>query len=355
MEKVRGVYEHPKNSGVWWICYFENGRRHREKVGRRHVAIAAYQKRKMEILEGKFFPVARRQIRFDEIATDTLEYSKRQHSAAHRRNVASRIKDLLKQFGGRPAEKITPLDVERFLLRLSAEGLKASTVNRYHALLSLIYTLALRNEKVISHPVRQVRQLRENNGRTRFLKEPEEVALRDAIRKDCPERLPELDLALNTGMRLGEQYGLTWPDVEIERRMLTLRKTKNGDARYLPLNDMAVAALKDLQECSSALGRKTVCLSRSPRAWFNACIKGAKLEDFHWHDLRHTFASRLVMAGVELRTIQELLGHKTIAMTVRYTHLSEAHKLQAVGKLVAGDGPAPVVQPRPFVVPAASK
>ena len=149
--------------------------------------------------------------------------------------------------------------------------------------------------------------------------------------------LPQLDLALHTGLRLGEQYGLTWDCVDFERRMLTIPLSKNGELRHAPLNDEALAALHTIRKYST--DQPYLFLNRyghrlvSPREWFDPAVKAAGLKDFTWHCLRHTFASRLVMAGVDLRTVQELVGHKTIQMTVRYAHLAPKHQLAAVQRL----------------------
>ena len=137
--------------------------------------------------------------------------------------------------------------------------------------------------------------------------------------------MPEFDVALNTGLRLSEMYWRAWEDVDLERRILTVPRSKHGERRHIPLNKDARGALERLRAGDDATGwgfpnaqgeRLT-----GPRYWFEPAIREAKIQNFHWHDLRHTFASRLRMAGVDLGTIQELMGHKTIAMTCRYAHL----------------------------------
>lgn len=161
--------------------------------------------------------------------------------------------------------------------------------------------------------------------------------MRKVIQRDCHHDETELDVALNTGLRRSEQYGLTWDCVDFDRRQLTVPRSKNGETRHVPLNDAAIAALRTAETYRN--GNPYVFLSgdgtrlHSPRFWFDAAIQGAKVKDFTWHCLRHTFASRLVMAGVDLRTIQELMGHKTIQMTVRYAHLAAHHRLAAVQRL----------------------
>jgi len=172
----------------------------------------------------------------------------------------------------------------------------------------------------------------EDNARIRFLSADEETALRKAVEAKCSQHLSELVLALNTGLRLSEQFGLTWADVSLTRRLLTIPRSKNGSTRHVPLNQAAVRALEDLREGTHSSG--FVCGGApGPRRWFEPALKDAKISGFSWHCLRHTFASRLVMAGVDLRTVQELLGHKTIAMMVRYAHLAPKHTLAAVERL----------------------
>ena len=103
------------------------------------------------------------------------------------------------------------------------------------------------------------------------------------------------------------------------------------------MNDVALAALRAAEgsknDCEYVFLNSDGHQAVSPRFWFEAAVEGAKLSDFTWHCLRHTFASRLVMAGVDLRTVQELMGHKTIQMTVRYAHLAPQHQLAAVQRL----------------------
>ncbi len=113
--------------------------------------------------------------------------------------------------------------------------------------------------------------------------------------------------------------------------------SKNGDIRHVPLNDSALAAFRVVEKYKN--GSPYVFLDQdgsrlnSPRFWFSSVVEASKLEGFTWHCLRHTFASRLVMAGVDLRTVQDLMGHRTIQMTVRYSHLAPQHRLSAVQRL----------------------
>src|SRR6185437_3015398 len=186
--------------------------------------------------------------------------------------------------------------------------------------------------------------------RIRFLSQPEEARLRAVIAADCPQHMPALDLALNTGMRAGEQFSLLWQDVDFERAQLRLGKTKNGRERHIRLNAPAMGALLALRRESAGSGPVFVNAvtpgryhgkaRQSARNWFEASVRKAGIAEFTWHCLRHTFASRLVMAGVDIRTVAELMGHRTLAMTMRYTHLSPDHNLEAVERLARfGSGP----------------
>ncbi len=340
VKPIKGVYEKVPGSGVWWIRYADHtGRIRREKAGSRSSATALYQKRKTEVLEGRKFPerLRRRAVYFASLAEDALEYSK-----AHKLSFAHdeyRMRKLVAQFGKRTAESITPQDIERWLNQEAKENCwKPATVNRFKALLSLTFRLGVENGKVESNPARLVRRRREDNGRIRWLGQAEEKRLRDVVIAHFSHHLPELELALNTGIRRSEQYRLTWECVDLERQLLTIPQTKNGQTRHVPMNSVTVTALRALRRRS--IGSGPVFVGRggerlsSPRHWFEDAVRLAAISDFTWHCLRHTFASRLVMAGVDLRTVQELMGHKTISMTCRYAHLAPSHKLAAVERLV---------------------
>jgi site-specific recombinase XerD len=335
-KRARGIFEKVPGSGEWWIRYADStGRIRREKAGNRSAAVNLYRKRKSEVLQGVKLPETLRakKVSFNDLAKDALEYSK-MHKRSYGDDVI-RMAKLQESFADRAAESITPQEIERWLS--SKTKLKPATLNRYRALLCLTYRLAVQNGKVASNPARLVRQRPENNGRIRFLSAEEEASLRAVVQEDCPHHLPELELAINTGMRMGEQYNLTWDCVDFERRLLTLPRTKNSETRHVPLNDPAIAALRAAQSMGN--GQPCLFLNRfgqplkRPREWFDAAVRKARLSDFTWHCIRHTFASRLVMAGVDLRTVQELMGHKTISMTVRYSHLAPKHQLAAVQRL----------------------
>jgi site-specific recombinase XerD len=263
---------------------------------------------------------------FEEIAADALVYSK-EHKASYRGDRATVVK-LLPVFGKTPINEITPQTIKAYLD--TRDDLKKTTINRYRGTLSMIFQEAIRNGKATANPARLVRLYKEENGRVRFISYEEEAAIRAIIRERCPIHEPEL-------------YSLEWDRVDLERRQLILLRTKNGTARVVILTEAAVSALKELWERRSSTSPH-VCLTRygepmiSPRAWFElvmqeAVKKNPSLQDVTWHIFRHTYISRLVMAGVDLRTVQELAGHKDIKMTVRYAHLAPAHKLAAVDRL----------------------
>ena len=159
-----------------------------------------------------------------------------------------------------------------------------------------------------------------------------------------PDHLEPLTLvALNTGLRRGELLALVWGDVELPSARLTVRGTsaKTGLTRRIPLNAEAVRVLEQWRTCVDGSpaafvfpGPQGEQMTTLKTAW-SKVAKAAALKQFTFHDLRHTFASKLVTAGVDLNTVRELLGHGDIKMTLRYAHLAAEHKAAAVAKLVA--------------------
>jgi integrase len=349
----KGVFEKEPGSRVWWIRYADaSGRIRREKVGNKGAAIKLYQKRKTQVLEGKKLPEQFRAkpVTFAELADDAIEWAKSHKITWEDDEI--RLKPLRDVFGARTAESITPQEIERWLTTQgrsrsrdksrNGKKWKPATCNRYKALISLVYRQGIKNGKATANPARQVERRRENNLRDRFLLQHEERAVRDVISATRPERLPEFDIALHTGMRRGEQYGCEWSWVDLERRVLTIPRSKHGEKRRVYLNNTAISAFRTLWQFSQGDGKVFAHLYNSEktvgaRGWFEITLGEAKVTNFRWHDLRHTFASRLVMAGVDIRTVQELMGHKTIQVTLRYAHLAPQHQLEAVQRLCDTD------------------
>lgn len=174
---------------------------------------------------------------------------------------------------------------------------------------------------------------KENNQRLRYLTEEEISALLNACQ---PHLKPIVELALHTGMRRGELLSLKWE--EIRNGFIYLTETKSGKARQIPINARLEEVIMEVRREKQLKSQYVFCDSQGRRffevKWsFASACKKAGLEDFRFHDLRHTFASHLVMNGVGLKAVQELLGHADIKMTMRYAHLSQAHLKEAVAVL----------------------
>lgn len=215
------------------------------------------------------------------------------------------------------------------------------TVNRYLATLSACMTYGAKSLGWIErNPVERVPKSKENPGRVRFLSEEELPRLLDACRRH-PDLYLAVVLSLTTGGRQSEVMGLRWPQIDFARRVITLNQgtTKNRDARALPLSGEAftllqdrarVRSLKDDRLFPPATARSE---QRNLRESWERAVKAAGIENFRWHDLRHTAASYLAMSGVSLVEIAKILGHRTLAMVARYSHLDPSHVVAVGDKL----------------------
>jgi len=335
-KKHRGVYEKVPGSGVWWIRYIVDGRIRREKVGGKQAAINRYEQRKVEAREGRL-PTPQRNVAFDAFAREYLETVRaRLRSFA---TVQIHARRWIKFFGSKALRLILPLMIERYVAQRERE-VSPATVNRELAFVKRVFAVAMENGLVEKNPAKLVKFLGEPSGRVRFLSDEEETVLRAAVgEKDWPV----IAFALNTGLRRGEQFNLRWENVNLANRVLTIPRSKHGGSRHVQLNDTAMAVLRALPSrfhsrwvFPGVAGKTPMNANNFRYRVFDPALRRAKIEDFTWHDLRHTFASRLVMRGADLRSVQELLGHKTLTMTLRYAHLSPAHLHQAVKLLDAG-------------------
>jgi integrase len=217
------------------------------------------------------------------------------------------------------------------------EGRAVGTVNHYLKFLRRVLNKAIRDGQLTTNPVSRLKMFRESAGKTRFLSPEEETAL---CQKLGAPHGAWVRLAILTGMRQLEQFSLRWEHVDLERSVLTLPATKAGGVQYARLNEEAKALLQSLIP-----GNKSVWVFPSenpathadPRNFYRRCylpaVKELGLLGVTWHTLRHTFASRLAMAGVTEGTIANLLRHSGTALVRRYAHLSSSYLQEAIEKV----------------------
>jgi len=284
----------------------------------------------------------------------------------------ARIRTTFSRLLNEDLEEIDPRAIERWKTKRLKAGRKPSTVNRDLVCLKAALSKAVEWGILDVHPIAKVKLSKvDNNKQPRYLSKDEAVRLvkaldsrEDRIRAERAsankwraERkvplLPSLQnaafadhlklmvlLSLYTGLRRGELFNLTWRDVDLELGNLTVQGggAKSGKTRHVPLNETAKQLLLDWKACTSETN-KFVFTSKNGARFNNVntswkeVLKNAEIENFRWHDMRHTFASWLVMAIVDLNTVRELLGHSDLKMTLRYAHLAPEHKAAAVSNL----------------------
>jgi len=222
-----------------------------------------------------------------------------------------------------------------------------ATVNRYIATLSHVLTFAMKERRLIDrNPVGDITRKKEPRGRTRFLSDDERVALLGACaRSEWPALQALVLLAISTGARRGELLSLRWADVDMRAGRALVRETKNDEQRTLPLAGRALEALRTLKLQNSARSAyvfPAMTGRDEPFEYFDAhwytAMEAAGLKDFHFHDLRHTTASMLAAQGCSLLEIADVLGHKTLAMVKRYSHLVVDHKVKVIERMVVAKG-----------------
>jgi integrase len=320
----------------WHIDYrLPNGSRRREKVGpSKGLAEIVFKKRMVEIAEGRFLDKkSEDKIKFEVFADEYLELHSKVNNKSWKKSDCNNLKILKEHFSGKSLSDITPLLIDKFKAE-RIKKVKPATVNRSLECLKSLFNKAIAWQKFAgSNPVKQIKLLKENNKRLRFLEREEIVKLLS----NCQKYLkPIVVIALNTGMRRGEILGLKWRDIDIKRGIIYLYNTKNGEKREVPVNEQVKTALIRTRKhpqseyifCNKD-GSRMTHVSKS----FATALRKSGIKDFKFHDMRHTFASHLVMAGVDLNTVRELLGHKSLAMTLRYSHLSPDFKKRAVDVL----------------------
>ena len=277
----------------------------------------------------------------------------------------TQIKRLFGDWYGKPLAAITPEDVDRWQTGRIAAGIAPATVQRELNYLASVLTRAVKLKKLATNPARAVERAKvDRTPKVRYLDPAEEKRLRAALserdaemraaresankwrksRKEDPlpplpyygdHLTPAVLLSINTGMRRGELLALRWASVDMKGKQITVEGStaKSQQTRHIPLNDEALDVLKKWKAQAPDSDRVIPISTGFKTAWSHL-LERAEITKFRWHDLRHHFASRLVQAGVPLNTVRELLGHGSMAMTLRYAHLAPDQKREAVAKLV---------------------
>jgi integrase len=247
-----------------------------------------------------------------------------------------------------PLSRVTASMIDVVKLK-RAEGVKKSSVDRNLQVLRRFFNWAIEQGLAADNPVRRVKFFRADTKRLRYLTEEEFTRL--LAEADKVTRSPFLheaiELAVHTGLRRGNLLGLRWEWVDWLNRVIRVPRTKNGKPHALPLNAAAHTSLQRLWSArgdgpyvfAHAEGANAGRAVKDLKKGFRTAIVSAGIHDFRWHDLRHTFASWLVMRGASLRAVAELLGHQTLQMTMRYAHLSPGYLSDEV-RLLDGVGGA---------------
>jgi integrase len=318
--------------GYWIIDFTVNGRRIRQSSQTKDKALAQqlHDKLKAEAWQIKHFDIKPRHT-WQEAVTRWIKES--QHLKSLKSNL-SRIRGLHKYLHNKHLNEITKQLINDIIDDKLEEGLSNSTINRYLALISVILNKAVKHwDWLDSVPV--INLLPEDNARIRWITKSEALRLLNEL----PEHLRDAaEFTLETGLRASNITGLEWQWINVGYRHAFIPKKymKNGRALALPLNDKAIEILK------RQVGKHPVYVftyngqrikyKLSTPAWKKA-LKRAGIEDFRWHDLRHTWASWHVMNGTSIRELMDLGGWSSYSIVLRYAHLSSAHLLEAANRL----------------------
>jgi integrase len=261
----------------------------------------------------------------------------------------------------KPIDELTPIMFEKWRTKRLEAGAKAATVNRTLSTLRSALNWGIKSGLIESNPIQRLGKLKESDSRSivRYLSDDEREHLENAlisrerilqkknggeIRGEFWDYLrPAVLVSLNTGIRRNTLFSLVWGDVDFSSQSLSLRGeiSKNGKTARIPLNDDAYDILSSWREQSEKRGDDDLIfpspktgdkLENARRSW-EGVLREAGIENFRWHDMRHDFASQLVMRGVDLTVVCELLNHSNLKLTMRYAHLAPKQKLDAVQAL----------------------
>ena len=307
-----------KKDGFWYIDFYFQGSRKREKIGASFkLAQEVLHKRKAEIAERRFFPERQGQHTFKDFMGS---YWERHWRFLRGKGGSSIRKELEAHFRDRKLSQITAGDIQDFYNR-KRQLTSISTANRHLARLAHMFGKARKWKDFAGElPTKDVEKQREEGNRIRFLSH-EEIQI---LLAQCDPRIyPILVCALHTGMRRGEILDLRWENVDLERGLIFVVKSKSGKPRELYITPQLRDVLVSLGQRKEGLIFEIAVITL--RRCFDRALRKTNITDFCFHSLRHTFASHFIMRTSDLAALQQILGHSSLKMTMRYAHLAKSH------------------------------
>ncbi|MDA2920346.1 site-specific integrase [Desulfobacterota bacterium AH_259_B03_O07] len=340
-EVIMAVY---KKDNRWYIDYYlPDGKRKRETVTipgidpihiNRQDALKALSIRKGQIAEGKFdIAQTKKPVLFDMLMKRYLEYSNG-NKKSYERDVTS-SKALLNYFGGKTINQINSWVIEKYKSQRQTDKTRygkppaKATINRELACLKNMFTKAIEWDMTSSDPAKKVKLFPEPPKKFRVVSDDEFLKLYNAS-SDTLKTV--LLIARSCGMRRNEILNLKWEDISLTHGYITVKESKNNESRNVPINEFLKQRLKSVKNhCSVYLFSHEIGEPyKSVKKALYGALKRSGIEKCTLHDLRHTFGTFLGMAGVDIATIKELMGHKDVKMTMRYSHPIPDHKRKAV-------------------------
>jgi integrase len=337
---------------------YPNGSRTRKRLRRERDALRVWAGEQTKIENGSWDERAARNVTLGTALAQYRDYAKVQHRS-YRTYDAPSLALWEQELGANTLlARIGPAQIEAVKLK-RAQQVSRATVDKALAVLKAFFNWSIGHGLAATNPVRRVKLFHEDNSRLRYLTREEydrllaaaqTLCTRTSISTPSPYLVEKIILAAHTGLRRGSLFNLRWDQIDLENRVLRIPRTKSGRPLSVPLNVTANDTLKALHDARDPVSpyvfpHKVGKHAGEPvydiKNGFHAALELAKIDDFTWHDLRHTFASWLMMRGASLRSVAELLGHQSMKMTMRYAHLSPAFLSAEVSLLDPPKPPSP--------------
>lgn len=318
-----------EKGGAWFVRYRDIEGKQRERKAGATKALAQELERKIlaeRDLQKRFGYTKKKEITFSDW---TKEYLERIKSRTKENTIEARYyytKKMCENFGNKFLSELTESDFWEYV-KTTKGGIGGKTVRNY----AVLFLGMLSEAKDCGYDIAVIKLKfsKKVSSRVRYLSEDEAVRLLDNCKREKMKLL--IKMALNTGMRKMEMLNLTWQNIDLKAKLIHIEESKNGERRSIPINQSLLLELKKIPEKES--GEKIFADLKNVDEYFRKIVKESNIKDFHFHDLRHTFASWLAIKGISLNTIKELLGHKSITMTQRYAHLSPDSRQNAVEQI----------------------